>query len=208
MAETMDEKSALCGGSVERDESWSEISDCSGVLPRLTSMEMETPSVPTPASARAANATSPRRRAGRTLVPVAMSVTLATTTSEASTPSRLAKPVVMAVMTARWPITSLMRRIVPVGTMAKRQRSSTSGTLVGDGLWLGVELTDTVLEGEGVRERLGVLVSEGEAERLAVLVVEMVGVRLAVLVVEAVTEAAAVGVDEGGRMHVPEGASK
>jgi hypothetical protein len=92
--------------------------------------------------------------------------------------------------------------------MAKRQRSSTSGTLVGDGLWLGVELTDTVLEGEGVRERLGVLVSEGEAERLAVLVVEMVGVRLAVLVVEAVTEAAAVGVDEGGRMHVPEGASK
>ena len=171
----------------------------------MTSIDTETPSEPAPASARGA---ARRREAGCTLRPVATSVTFAITTAEAGTPRRLAKPVTIEVMTERWPITSLTRRIVPVGVMANFQRSSTSGTLVGEGLCDGVDETETVEEGDGVRVSEGVLVSEGEAESEAVLVVLMVGVSDAVLVVEGVTEAAAVGVEEGGRMHVPEGASK
>jgi hypothetical protein len=137
-----------------------------------------------------------------------MSVTFLMETCEASTPSREAKPVVTADMTRCEPTTSLGRRVLELGEIEKLNAKSTSGTLVGDGLWLGVAEMDAVVEPEGVRVSEGVLVSEGDAVRLAVLVVDSVGVTLIVGVTEGVTEAAAVGVDEGGRMQVPVGASK
>jgi len=100
------------------------------------------------------------------------------------------------------------RRLVLEGTTEKDHVRRTSGTLVGEGLWLGVAEMDAVVEPVGVRVSEGVLVSEGDAVRLAVLVVEIVGVTLIVAVSEGVVEAAAVGVEEGGRMQVPVGASK
>jgi hypothetical protein len=137
-----------------------------------------------------------------------MSVTLATTTDAAGTPSSDAKPPVMLTRTLREPSTSLTRSVDFTGATEKDHLSSTSGTDVGLGLWLGVDETDVVVEADGVRVSEGVLVSEGEAESEAVLVVDSVGVMLIEAVSEGDTEIEADGVEEGGRMHVPLGASQ
>ena len=189
-----------CGESSRRLDCIVVVESSVGALPRLTDTSKRTPALPGPAASR--------RWLTTVVWPVATSVTFLMAICDGSTPSSEAKPVATAARTRCEPTTSLGLRVLEVGETAKLNASSTSGTLVGEGLWLGVAESDAVVEPEGVRVSEGVLVSEGEAVSEAVLVVETVGVMLIVAVSEGVVEAAAVGVEEGGRMHVPEGPSQ
>ena len=147
-----------------------------------------------PCSARRAGAAPP---AGTSHAPVAMSLRFATETEAADTPSRLAKELVMAVRTERWPAMSEGRSTVPAAFTEKASAMRTSGTLEGEGDCDGVG----VLLGVGVCDEVGLEVGVALNEA----VVEGVAVRLAVLVVlcDGVTDADGVG--EALRLVVPVG---